>query len=151
MNIRSANALIHGLNQLAEAATMIAASVEEMAWDGIEDHAGMPGVRPITAARLETPPAVTEAAEAVVVVDPPADAYGTEPVPEPDGAAESVSDAGPAVSLEELRGVLADLSRAGHTDAIRDLIRQTGVEKLSEMAPEHYGWLLAKARELGDA
>ena len=55
MNVKEANKLIHGLNLVAEAATTIAAAVEELAWDGIEDHAGMPGIRPIAAAMCEAP------------------------------------------------------------------------------------------------
>ncbi|MGQ4533406.1 hypothetical protein ACUIAC_09030 [Dermabacteraceae bacterium P13138] len=73
MNVRSANKLIHGLNLMAEAATTIAAALEEMAWNGIEDHAGMSGARPIAAARLETPASVTEAAEELPLQDPPAE------------------------------------------------------------------------------
>ncbi|WP_239478678.1 hypothetical protein [Rothia sp. ZJ1223] len=133
---------------MAEAATTIAAALEEMAWDGIEEHAGMPGERPIAAARLENPASVNEVAEEVPMEDPPIEEPGSDtaqeaPVEEP--VAES---AAPVLSLDDLRGQLADISHAGHTDQVRDLIRQTGVEKLSEVVPEHYGWLLAKAREL---
>ncbi|OKL45933.1 hypothetical protein BSR28_08650 [Boudabousia liubingyangii] len=148
MNVRSANKLIHGLNQLAEAATTIGAALEDMAWDGIEDHAGMPGERPIAAARLENPASVTEAVEELPMEDPPAEEPKSEAAKGTSTEAPVAESAAPVLSLDELRGQLADISHAGHTDQVRDLIRQTGVEKLSEVAPEHYGWLLAKAREL---
>ncbi|WP_067783094.1 hypothetical protein [Actinomyces vulturis] len=148
MNVRSANKLIHGLNLMAEAATTIGAALEEIAWDGIEDHAGMSGVRPIAAARLETPASVTEAAEELPMEDPPAEEPKSQAVQDTPTEAPVVESAAPVLSLDDLRGQLADISHAGHTDQVRDLIRQTGVEKLSEVVPEHYGWLLAKAREL---
>lgn len=62
MNITEANLYITALNRIAEGATMLAHAIEESAWEGIEDHAGMPGTRPIAAAQL-TQPALDEAAE----------------------------------------------------------------------------------------
>lgn len=55
MNIREANQIIRLLNSIAEDVTRFGVIVEQAAWDGTEDHAGMPGQRPITAARLENP------------------------------------------------------------------------------------------------
>ena len=54
----------------------------------------------------------------------------------------------PDVDLETVRGVLADLSRAGKTAQVRELITATGASKLSEVEPDRYAELLASAREL---
>ncbi len=53
------------LMALADAAgvTMLAAAIEETAWEGFEDHAGMPGARPIAAAGLAQPDLEQAAAE----------------------------------------------------------------------------------------
>lgn len=42
---------------------MLAAAIEETAWEGFEDHAGMPGARPIAAAGLAQPDLEQAAAE----------------------------------------------------------------------------------------
>ena len=55
MNIHEANQIISLLNQVAEAVTNMGAIMEQIAWNTVEDHAGMPGERPITSARLEIP------------------------------------------------------------------------------------------------
>lgn len=44
----------------------------------------------------------------------------------------------PALSLEEVRAVLADKSRAGHTAEIRELLKKYGASKLSLVDPKHY-------------
>jgi hypothetical protein len=52
------------------------------------------------------------------------------------------------VSLEDVRAVLAGKSRAGHTDAIRELLQKHGATKLSEINPAEYAGLLADAEVL---
>ena len=52
MNITQANNVIAVLNRVAELVTSLAADVESAAWEGLEDHVGMPGARPIAAAQL---------------------------------------------------------------------------------------------------
>jgi hypothetical protein len=54
-------------------------------------------------------------------------------------------------TLEEVRAVLADLSRKGYTTNVRMMLVGCGVSKLSEVAPKDYAGLLAKAQELSDA
>lgn len=54
----------------------------------------------------------------------------------------------PQLTLEDVRGVLAELSRAGHTDAIRALLEKYGAVKLSEVPPHHYRDLLKDAGNL---
>lgn len=49
----------------------------------------------------------------------------------------------PALTLETVRAVLADKSRAGFTTQIRSLLQQYGAEKLSGIDPVHYKALLA--------
>ena len=56
----------------------------------------------------------------------------------------------PALTLEQVRAVLADKSRAGHTAAIRDLL-QKGASKLSQVDPKNYEALLRDAEVLDHA
>ena len=57
----------------------------------------------------------------------------------------------PQPTLEEVREVLADLSRRGYTSNVRMMLVGLGVSKLSEVDPKDYPELLAKAKELNDA
>ena len=54
-----------------------------------------------------------------------------------------------APTLEEVRTVLAKLSVEGHSAAVKSLISKFGVDKLSELAPEHYATLLKEAEKIG--
>lgn len=54
----------------------------------------------------------------------------------------------PALTLEEVRAVLADKSRAGHTAEIRELLKKYGANKLSLVDPKHYEALLREAEVL---
>ena len=69
----------------------------------------------------------------------PSSAVPTEPEPKP------------APTLEQVRAVLAEKSRAGHTAAIRELLQKYGVAKLSLVDPQHYEALLKDAEGLADA
>ena len=57
----------------------------------------------------------------------------------------------PAIKLEEVRAVLADISRKGHTKEMKALLTEFGAEKLSEVDPSNYAALLQKAKEVLDA
>ena len=57
----------------------------------------------------------------------------------------------PALTLEQVRAVLADKSRAGHTAAIRDLLQKYGASKLSEVDSKNYEALLRDAEVLDHA
>lgn len=134
MNTAQANSIIAALNHVAELVTGVAADVESAAWEGFEDHAGMSGARPIAAAQLAQPAledAVVEHAQQTA-----------QPTPQ---------QAAPAVSLEEVRGVLSELSSAGKTAQVRQLILDAGAERLSDVDPTKYGWLLDQAKGLSDA
>jgi len=50
--------------------------------------------------------------------------------------------------LEEVRKILADKSRAGYTDQIRDLLQKYGAKKLSEIEPSEYKDLVQDVEQL---
>ena len=56
----------------------------------------------------------------------------------------------PELTLEQVRAVLADKSRQGHTAEIRTLLQKYGASKLSQIDPAHYKALLAEAEVLTD-
>jgi uncharacterized protein YicC (UPF0701 family) len=53
------------------------------------------------------------------------------------------------LTLVEVRAVLADKSRDGHTEQIRTLLEKYGASKLSEIDPARYRDLLDEGRCLG--
>lgn len=55
------------------------------------------------------------------------------------------------LTLEKVRAVLADKSKDGFTDQIRDLLKKYGSDRLSGIDPTNYQALLADAEELKDA
>ena len=52
------------------------------------------------------------------------------------------------LTLEEVRAVLAEKSRAGHTAEVRELLNKHGADKLSRIDPAEYAALLAEAEVL---
>ena len=54
------------------------------------------------------------------------------------------------LTLEDVRAVLAEKSRNGHTAKIRELLEKHGAAKLSEIDPKKYDALLAEAEVLGN-
>lgn len=67
---------------------------------------------------------------------------GDEPAPE--------APAEPVLTLEAVRAVLADKSRAGYTAQIRSLLQKYGADKLSGVDPAKYKALLADVEGLTD-
>lgn len=61
------------------------------------------------------------------------------------------SEKKPALTLEEVRAVLAEKSRNGHNAEIRSLLQKYGATKLSAVDPKHYEALLKDAEVLDDA
>lgn len=55
------------------------------------------------------------------------------------------------LALEEVRAVLAEKSRNGHTAEIRALLQKYGAEKLSQINPANYKALLIDVEALDDA
>lgn len=82
------------------------------------------------------------------VADTLAEAFSTE---SSDNAHDAATPAEPALTLEQVRAVLADKSRKGHTTEIRALLQKYGASKLSGIDPIHYRALLADVEVLTDA
>ncbi|MBE6093954.1 MAG: hypothetical protein E7199_00575 [Schwartzia succinivorans] len=59
-------------------------------------------------------------------------------------------DSKPAVSLEDVRRVLAQKSVEGHTEEVRALIERYGAKKLSDLGSECYEPLLMEAEGIGN-
>lgn len=55
------------------------------------------------------------------------------------------------LTLEEVRAVLADKSRAGFTTQVKELLKKHGADKLSAVDPSEYKALIADAEVLGNA
>lgn len=68
-----------------------------------------------------------------------------------DKAPDAAVPAEPQLTLEQVRAVLADKSRKGHTAEIRALLQRYGAAKLSGIDPANYKALLADAEVLTDA
>ncbi|MBO6204512.1 MAG: NAD-dependent DNA ligase [Selenomonas sp.] len=54
-----------------------------------------------------------------------------------------------APTLEEVRTVLAELSRNGLTAQVRELLQKHGVGRLSEVNPAEYAAILKEAESIG--
>ncbi len=63
-------------------------------------------------------------------------------------AANTEKKAKPALTLEEVRAVMDDKSRAGHTAEIRELLKKYGASKLSLVDTKHYESMLREAEVL---
>ena len=67
-----------------------------------------------------------------------------------DGKATVTKAAAPKpLTLEQVRAVLAEKSRDGHTAKVRALLEKHGANKLSEINPGKYPMLLQEAEEIG--
>ena len=53
------------------------------------------------------------------------------------------------ITLEQVRAVLAEKSRSGHTADVRALLEAHGAAKLSEIDPKEYPALLAEGSRIG--
>ena len=56
----------------------------------------------------------------------------------------------PELKLEDVRAVLAEKSRAGHTAEVRALLKKYGAAKLSEIDPTNYEALMKDAEVIGN-
>lgn len=70
--------------------------------------------------------------------------------PHTGGVDESAASTKPALTLEQVRAVLADKSRKGFTAQIRSLLQKYGAAKLSGIDPANYEALLAEVEVLGN-
>ena len=64
--------------------------------------------------------------------------------------ASAAETADAALTLEQVRAILAGKSRQGFTAEIRALLQKYGAAKLSGIDPVHYKALVAEAEVLGD-
>ena len=53
------------------------------------------------------------------------------------------------VTLEQVRAVLAEKSRSGHTAKVRELLQKHGAAKLSEIDPAEFESLIGEAAAIG--
>ncbi len=127
--VNIANQIIDGINQLNRGLAEAAKWVEAQAYEGFEDEYALVGDRP----------------SAPVEAAPSSDAE-----PSAQGEANTAPAASP-VSLVEVRTALSMLSQAGKTAQVRELIQAAGADKLSEVDPSKYAWLLEQAKGLADA
>ena len=101
------------------------------------------GLRLLKLAELKG--AKAEEAPAAAPVEAPEEPKPAEEKGQPH--AEKPEEAQP--TLEEVRKVLAELSRDGHTDEVRELINAYGAKKLSEVDPKDYASILWEAGRIG--
>lgn len=126
MNVTQANKIVQAINTIVTGYTSLSRAIEDLAWESFEDHAGMPGARPIAALQLAQP-----------ALEDAADEYDTthqQAPPEPTQAEEPEP-----VSLEQVRAVLAKLSQAGHTTKVHELIRPLVQESSPRLHPRSMG------------
>lgn len=57
----------------------------------------------------------------------------------------------PAIKLEDVRTVLAEISRSGKTTEMKALLGKFGAARLSDVKPEDYAGLLEAAKEVKNA
>ena len=69
-----------------------------------------------------------------------------------DGKVKTTQSAQPKpkpVTLAQVRAVLAEKSRCGHTDQVRELLERHGAAKLSAINPTEFESLLSEAADIG--
>ncbi len=137
MNITDANRLIGACNALTRGFAEMAQAIEQIAWESIEDDYALSGPRPLAPARVEEPSMQAALDEAQTASD------ASEPTP--------VAEPAPVVSLEQVRGMLTELSQQGLTAQVRQLILDLGADILSKVPADKYAELLARAEELSHA
>lgn len=54
----------------------------------------------------------------------------------------------PEITLEQIRGILADKSRNGYTAEVRTIIQKYGADRLSDVDPKDYASIIKEAEVL---
>lgn len=72
----------------------------------------------------------------------------TQPDPEPEPAASDLTPPAVGVTLADVRTKLSELSQAGHTAQVKQIITDLGHAKLSEVPEDKYPALLAAAEQV---
>lgn len=75
------------------------------------------------------------------------DAMESEGQPDTEEVKEEAKKA-PVITLEKVRGILADKSRAGHTDKVRAIIEKYGADRLSDINQKDYAAIIKEAEVL---
>jgi hypothetical protein len=88
--------------------------------------------------------AMNKLAEAMMASQPKAKKAAPTAAPE----AEASADSAPAVTLVQVRARLAELSSEGKKEAIKKLMSDFGVSKLTEVPEEKYSELMTAAEAL---
>ena len=86
-------------------------------------------------------------ADAIGRNEPEAETVAPDPAPAPAPQAPPPK----AITLEEVRAVLAEKSHDGFTTEVRELLQKYGAAKLSGIDPANYAALLKDAEVLGNA
>lgn len=81
-------------------------------------------------------------------LDAPTQAETTDAKETAEKTPRSKTKAKPTITLEDVRAVLSEKSRAGHTAEVRELIKAHGADKLPEIDKSEYAALLAEAEAL---
>ncbi len=81
----------------------------------------------------------------------PEDAGAPDPAPAAKPAPAPADPPPKAITLDEVRAVLAEKSHDGFTAEVRELLQKYGAQKLSGVDPKHYAALLKDAEVLGHA
>lgn len=68
-----------------------------------------------------------------------------------DSEDESATAKEPPLTFEQVRAILADKSRDGFTEQVRELLQKYGAKKLSEINPDNYKAIVAEAEVLKNA
>jgi len=71
--------------------------------------------------------------------------------PENAGQIDAAVSSKPTIKVEDVRAVLADISRSGKTVQMKELLGRYGAERLSDVNPQNYAALLAAAEEVKNA
>ena len=78
-------------------------------------------------------------------------AYYAKDGDEPDEVSAAPEPAATTIKLEDVRAVLAEISRSGKTAQMKKLLGRFGASKLSDVKVEDYAALLAAAKEVKNA
>lgn len=72
------------------------------------------------------------------------------PALEPEVVETQAEEPAKEYTLEDVRAALAEKSRAGHTEAVKELISKYGADRLSAIDPSNYAALMADAEVIGN-
>ena len=69
--------------------------------------------------------------------------------PKQEEAAEAQTPPEPSFSLEDVRAALLQKTRAGFKDAVKELLRAHGAERLPDIDPAQYSAIMTEAEAIG--